>query len=329
MTHPARIPSPAEDDSPTHVSETKLPSLIGHRVAGRYELLDELGRGAMGVVYRAADLSRGGFVALKLVRRSESLDSSRFVRGTRILLSLDHASICRAFACGHSPDYSYVVMEDLRAPSLSEAMAPGERFPWSRAVKLVAGLCDGLSLLHARNVVHRDVKLSNVVLTGSGQRERLVLIDFDLAKPYGPNLLESGRFSRAALSNPAATQGRGLSGTPIFMPADRLRGQAATPDSDLFAAALILYRLVTGSLPTSRADHSSLYALLAARARPVPAAGGAARIPAELERVLQRALSPRRAERYASAVGFARDLRHLLESSDRPTRALRAVASVA
>jgi eukaryotic-like serine/threonine-protein kinase len=281
----------------------------------------------MDVVYRARDLREGRLVAIKVVEHPQSdLATSRFKRGTEIMLRVDHPALCRAFACGHSEGYSFAVMEDLSSPSLDVALAPGERLPWRRAARLVAGLCAGLGTLHARGSVHRDVKPSNLVLRGLGKRESLVLIDFDLAKSYGPNLLDSGRISRSALASAGLSQGQGLSGTPVYMTCERLSGKSATPDSDVFGAALVLHRLLAGSLPTTREDYESLMSLIAARRRPLDRIAG---VPEPVSRILQRALAPQKSARYPSAVALAQDLIELEPSSERPTRALRAVTPAA
>lgn len=302
--------------------ELKLSVGVGDRLASRYYLLEELGRGAMGVVFRAADLREGGFVALKLAPHRDELAITRFRRGTGIMLGLDHPNLCRAKACGRTTDCSYAVLDLVEGPSLFEAAEPGQRLPWKRATRLVAGLCQGLAALHARGSVHRDVKPSNLILQNAGARESLVLIDFDLAKPYGPELRDSGRFSRAALRGEGLTGGQGLSGTPVYMTAERLRGASATPDSDVFAAALVLHGLLLGALPTSREDYESLVSLISARARPLE---GLAELPDSLARILERALAPRRDDRYPSAQALADDLIALEPLSERPTRTLRAL----
>lgn len=280
-------------------------------IANRYRVGQELGRGAMGVVYQALDMERSQPVVLKLVRHGEdqALLADRFERGTRILLNLDHPSLCRAEGCGRVGEYHYVVMRDLPGISVLEALSMRLRFPGTVAARLVAGLCDGLAYLHAQNVVHRDVKPGNLILTGPRGAERLVLIDFDLAKNYSFNLEDSGRFNRNMVLNRLSTAGC-LSGTPIYMSPERLRGEAAAPDSDVYAAGLVLYQMICGDLPTGGEAHRSVAALLQARAIPVPPPSewGVNLAPA-LERVLLKALAPKRSERYASAVGMARDLR--------------------
>jgi eukaryotic-like serine/threonine-protein kinase len=286
----------------------------GHLIANRYRVGEELGRGAMGVVYQALDTETQKSVVLKLVRHGEDqrLLAERFERGTRILLNLDHPSICRAEGCGRAQDYHYVVMRDLPGVSVLDALNARLRFSGTVAARLVASLCDGLAYLHAQNVVHRDVKPGNLILTGPRGAETLVLIDFDLAKHFAPNLADSGRFNRNMVLNRLSTAGC-LSGTPIYMSPERLRGEAGGPDADVYAAGLVLYQMICGDLPTSGEAHRSVAALLQARAIPVPPPSewGVSLTPA-LERVLLKALSPNRAERYASAVGMARDLRQAI-----------------
>lgn len=265
----------------------------------------------MGVVYRATDLQTKRLVVLKLVRDDpdETLLSDRFKRGTRILLSLNHPAISRAEGCGRAGDYHYVVMRDLPGISVFDALNTRLRFPGMLAARLVASLCDGLTYLHSSGVVHRDVKPGNVILTGPRGAESLVLIDFDLAKHSTPNLEDSGRFSRNMLLNRLSTAGC-LSGTPIYMSSERLRGEAASPEADVYAAALVLYQMICGDLPTGGEAHRSIAALLSARVVPVPPPSewGVSLAP-QLERVLLKALSPTQSERYPSAAAFASNLR--------------------
>tara|TARA_R110002072_G_scaffold254918_1_gene413707 strand:- start:330 stop:1331 length:1002 start_codon:yes stop_codon:yes gene_type:complete len=331
MTQAHSIPTQLDDATRPRVSPKPLEVsfAVGDRLASRYYLLEELGRGAMGIVYRAADLREGGFVAIKLVPKlGQSTEAARFQRGTEIMLGLDHPALCRAFACGRSTECCYAVMEDLTGPSLDMAFAPGQRLPGTRAARLVAGLCEGLEVLHARGFVHRDLKPSNLVLRGRGEAESLVLIDFDLAKPFGPNLADSGRISRSALRSAGLTAGKGLSGTPVYMSAERLQGRAATPDSDVFAAGLVLYQLLMGRLPTAGHDHASLQLLIAARARSAPAVPTSSEISPRLAQIIQRALAPKLADRYPSALALAHDLRSLEPLSQRPTRSLVALRAV-
>jgi len=171
--------------------------------------------------------------------------------------------------------------------------------------------------LHAQGFVHRDVKTGNLVLRGGGDRASLVLIDFDLAKPYTPPLQDSGRIPRKTLLQLSLSAQKALSGTPVYMTAERLQGAPATPDADLFATALVLYRLIAGSLPTTQIDHLSLNRLLEARQRAIPRLGVG--VPPQLKRILERALARRRGERYRSALELGRDLREVLAASSRPT----------
>ena len=291
---------------------------IGARFAGRYHITEELGRGAMGVVYRAADLRGDGYVAIKVVPLGEDEATARFVRGTKIMLRLKHSALCRALASGRSEVSSHVIMEDLPGCSLAAVLSPGTRVPWERAARWIAELCEGLALMHAQGFVHRDVKTGNLVLRGAGDRASLVLIDFDLAKPYSPPLLQdSGRIPRTTLLQLSLGAKKALSGTPVYMTAERLRGEPATPDADLFATALVLYRLIVGSLPTTQVDHLSLERLIDARRRALPRLGPG--VPPPLKRILQRALARRRGERYRSALELGRDLREVLEAAARPT----------
>ena len=292
----------------------------GTLVGERYRLLQELGRGAMGCVHRAWDAEAGRLVAVKLVDR-ESTIAPRFRRGSKGLLQLRHPGICEATACGRHGGLDYLVTRYYAGVSLDIALRWLGRWEAPNAVRLTISLLEAIAYLHRQGYVHRDVKPSNILLTSEG---RPILADFDLAKPFAANPPDSGVFSREALASSLRESAGCLSGTPLYLPLERLRGLPAEPGDDLYAAALVLYQLLTAQLPTDRSDYRDLASLCAAREEPVtPPSQLGAELPRPLERVILRALSPSPEDRYETGEEFIAALR----SGECPSGFFRALSS--
>ena len=278
----------------------------GTLVGERYRLLRELGRGAMGSVHRAWDAKSCQLVAVKLVDRDSTI-APRFRRGSKALLQLQHPGICEARACGRHGGLDYLVTRFYPGVSLDIALRWLGRWEAPAAVRFTVSLLEAISYLHRQGYIHRDVKPSNVLLTSEGQP---ILADFDLAKPFTANTPDSGVFSREALASSLRESAGCLSGTPLYLPLERLRGLPAEPGDDLYAAALVLYQLLTAQLPTDRSDYRDLASLCSAREEPVtPPSQLGAELPRPLERVLLRALSPEPEDRYETGEEFIAALR--------------------
>src|ERR1700690_4001162 len=218
--------------SPT--CETKLPTITK---AGRYEVRDELGRGAMGVVYRAHDPVIGRDVAVKIMQLSEQGTGmsreeliSRFQTEARAAGLLTHPNIVVVYDAGEEEGNFYITMELVEGRSLQTLLDARQLFPLTRVMKLMEQVCSALDFAHQHNVVHRDINPDNPVLTGD---DTVKITDFGTAK-----ILQFG---------PAQTAH--VMGTPSYMSPEQVKGKPVDGRSDIFSLGVILYELMTGEKP--------------------------------------------------------------------------------
>jgi serine/threonine protein kinase len=239
----------------------------GHVVAGRYRLLDQVGRGAMGIVWRGRDELLDRDVAIKqivlgpMASATEARASyQRTLREARTAARLSHPGVVTVFDVVEEDGSPWIVMELVRARPLDQVIAEDGPLPPARAAQLGLGLLDALTSAHEAGVLHRDVKPSNVLISPDG---KAVLTDFGIATIQGdPNLTQAGM----------------VVGTPGFSPPERVRGVPATPASDLWSLGATLYAAVEGRGPFDRAGGSAaIVASIATEAAPrAPSAGSLA-----------------------------------------------------
>lgn len=266
---------------------------------GRYEVQHELGRGAMGVVYRARDPVINREVALKTIPLAAEFEGreleearSKFFREAETAGRLSHPNIVTIFDAGEHDGTAYIAMELLRGQHLVEYTASERLLPTAIAIEIVARLADALHYAHRQGVVHRDVKPANVMFDPpSGE---LKITDFGIAR-----LTDTGR-TRTGI----------VLGTPSFMSPEQLQGRAVTGRSDLFSLAVTLFQLLTGQLPF-RAD--SMPALMLAIAQEPPPPIGVIRpgLPKGLQGFFDRTLAKAPEDRPESGAEFAIVLRDL------------------
>ncbi len=292
-------------------------------IGDRYELLNALGAGAMGVVHRARDRELGRFVAVKLLR-GDMVDpveaGARFLREAEAMASIRHEAVVRVYDRGHTDDgRPFIVMELLEGASLADILDEARRWEgpvhsddagwiaeafgiqglagasYLRAVvRWTTELASGLAAVHRAGVLHRDVKPSNVFIRADGQP---VLLDFGIAAAQGRETL--------------TREGTAL-GTPIYMSPEALDARAsARPTADVYGLAATLYHMLTLRPPYS-GSATQVFAAIATR-DPVPAARLRPGLPRDLDAVLAKGLERSMRARYASAGEFESDLRAFLE----------------
>jgi eukaryotic-like serine/threonine-protein kinase len=275
--------------------------MVGDRVC-HYRILEKLGSGGMGVVYKAEDLKLGRFVALKFLPESlnnDPISLQRFQREARAASSLNHPNICTIYEVGEHEGRHFIAVELLEGATVA-ARIERECVPLVEAIRIALGILAALQELHRKGLVHRDLKPSNVFLVENGVK----LIDFGLARPTNRDL----RDTQTELTVPGF-----LVGTPNYMSPEQLRGQAATAASDLFATGAILFEML--SRRPAFGGRSSFEILHAIQYGQAPTLSGSSAI-AAADRVIHRALSKEPQERYPSAEGMANELRSVLLSEE-------------
>jgi serine/threonine protein kinase len=274
-----------------------------------YRILEKLGSGGMGVVYKAEDMKLGRLVALKFLSEELSQDSkslARFWREARAACALNHPNICTIYEVGEHEGRHFIAMELLEGETLGARIARGP-VPLADALRIALGLLAALQVLHLKKLIHRDLKPSNVFLTANGAK----IIDFGLACLPRAD---------AAVTQTGLTTPGMLVGTPGYMSPELLRGHAATAASDLFAAGAILFEMLSGRRAFE--GRSAVEVFHAIQYGQPPTLTGSPAI-AAVDRVIRRTLAKEPRERYSSADLMAKELREalLLDGADVATRA--------
>jgi len=203
--------------------------LPGRLIAGRYRIISLLGKGGMGEVYRADDLTLGQAIALKFLPEEAAHDEGlleRFRNEVRIARRVSHPNVCRVYDVGEIDGQTFFTMEYVDGEDLASLLRRIGRLPEDKAVDIARQLCAGLAAAHSKGVLHRDLKPANVMLDGRGQA---VIMDFGLA-----GLSDEIRGNEIR------------SGTPAYMAPEQLAGEEVTPRSDIYALGLVLYEVFTG-----------------------------------------------------------------------------------
>ena len=263
----------------------------GTILAGRYRIIGLLGRGGMGEVYRADDLTLSQPVALKFLPEALARDSirlSRFIAEVRIARSISHPNVCRVYDIGEVDGQRFLSMEFVDGEDLSSLLRRIGRFSTDKATEIARQICAGLAAAHDKGVVHRDLKPANVMIDGQG---KVRITDFGLAG-LAADLKE----------------GDVRVGTPAYMAPEQLAGKEVTPRSDLYALGLVLYEMYTGKPPFKRGN--SIAELLRDREEGTPASPSShvAEIDPAIERAILRCLEKDPRERPATPLAVAASL---------------------
>jgi eukaryotic-like serine/threonine-protein kinase len=267
---------------------------------GRYETVAELGRGAMGVVYKARDPQIDRFVAIKTVAlwgqepEEEKEFRLRFANEAQAAGRLHHPGIVAVFDVGENPENQdpYIVLEYVSGESLNKILSREKKLPLEVAIQLATEIAEALEYAHAQGVVHRDIKPANVLITEDGHAK---IADFGIAKLNLAHFTLPGR----------------VLGTPAYMAPEQLSGEGCDGRSDLFSLGVILYAMVTGHSPF-QGNSATTVCFKVANREPVSASALDMTLPPELDAVIARAMAKNPEERYQQGAEFANDLREIL-----------------
>lgn len=279
----------------------------------QYKIDELLGRGGMGVVYRAQDTKLKRPVALKMIKPGLTSDpdkKKRFIQEARAAAAISHPSIAQVYDIDTVEETTFIVMEFVEGQTVGKLIAKKE-MDLIGSVEIALQVAEGLAKAHKAKIIHRDIKSENIMVTNDGHAK---LLDFGLAKLLEPSLETEGTLTllegAPTKTMPQTTAAGTIMGTTSYMSPEQARGQPLSYPSDVFSLGIVLYEMVTGELPFEGGSPiDTMHAIAFEEARPVTVIRK--NLPPDLHRVISRCLRKRPEDRYPDAGALVADLKHL------------------
>ena len=279
-------------------------NLIGTTLGGRYDILEKIGTGGMASVFKAKDTLLNRFVAIKVLRdtlEGEVQVDSNFIKEAQSSASLSHNNVVSVFDVGEDQGINYMVMELVEGITLKEYIKENGALPWQEACDYAIQICQGMGEAHARNIIHRDIKPQNIIMTGN---KTLKVTDFGIA--------------RAMAADTTIVGGTAL-GSVHYISPEQARGGFTDARSDIYSLGIVFYEMLTGKVPFD-GDTAVSVALMHLEKEPVNVKCVNMDIPTDLAYVVMKAIAKEQSARYQNVNEMMDDIHAVLAEESLPSR---------